>query len=65
MTRGDLEKAMRAAPTFRDTLTACVVISTVWHAIVGDPWWQLPIRVAFSCAFGALICWGWRRLVIR
>ena len=62
MTRNDLEKALRAAPTMRGVLTACVAVSVVWHLIVGDPLWQLPIRLAFSCASGALICWGWQRL---
>ena len=65
MTRGDLEKALGTPPTMRGVLMASVVTSTIWHAVVGDTWAQLPIRLAFSCAVGALLCWGWQRLARR
>ena len=65
MNRADLEKAISTLPTMRGTLVACVVVSIAWHVVVGDPWAQLPIRLAFSCACGALICWCWQRLTRR
>jgi len=64
MNRADLKKVLSPPPVW-GPLGATAVISTAWHAVVGDPWMHLPIRLAFSCALTALICWVWQRLAKR